>query len=192
MINSQAIPKDPELYGLMAEFEDPDELVEKTKRAYQAGYRRMDAFTPFPVHGLAEAMGLNRNWVPYIVLLGAILGGVAGFALQYYTSVIDYPINIGGRPLNSWPAFMIVTFEAAVLGAVSFGVFGMLALNKLPMPHHPVFSVPQFRQATRDRFFLCIMVTDPQFDLEQTRSFLTDLEPLNVEVIHQSATKIYD
>jgi hypothetical protein len=182
----------PDIFGLMAEFSDAEELVEKTKLAYEAGYRRLDAYTPFPVHGLPETLGLKRNWVPYIVLLGAIAGGVAGYLLQYYTSVISYPLNIGGRPLNSWPAFLVITFESAVLGAAFGAVFGMLALNKLPMPYHPVFNVPQFELASRDRFFLCIMVTDPKFDLDETRQFLECLEPQGVYEVPQADTKIYE
>lgn len=189
---SVAVDSKPDIFGLMAEFDDPDELVEKTRQTREAGYERFDAYTPFPIHGLSEAMGLERNWVPYIVLLGAILGGLGGFFLQYYTSVIDYPINIGGRPFNSWQAFMVITFECAVLGAGIFGLFGMLALNNLPMPHHPVFNVPTFEFASQNRFFLCIMVTDPKFDLEETEKFLQSLEPDGVYPVDQSATKIYE
>lgn len=182
----------PDVFGLMAEFSDPEVLVAKTRQAYEAGYRRMDAYAPFPVHGLSEALGLKRSWVPYIVLLGAIAGGVGGYLLQYYTSVIDYPINVGGRPYHSWPAFMVITFETAVLGAALAGVLGMLALNKLPMPYHPVFNMPRFILASRDRFFLCIMVTDPKFDPVQTREFLESLEPEGVYEVEQGATKIYE
>jgi len=182
----------PDVFGLMAEFSDPEVLVAKTRQAYEAGYRRMDAYAPFPVHGLSEALGLKRSWVPYIVLLGAIAGGVGGYLLQYYTSVIDYPINVGGRPYHSWPAFMVITFETAVLGAALAGVLGMLALNKLPMPYHPVFNMPRFILASKDRFFLCIMVTDPKFDLAQTREFLESLEPEGVYEVEQGATKIYE
>jgi hypothetical protein len=182
----------PDIFGLMAEFSDPEVLVAKTRQAYEAGYRNMDAYAPFPVHGLSEALGLKRSWVPYIVLLGAIAGGVGGYLLQYYTSVIDYPINVGGRPYHSWPAFMVITFEMAVLGAALAGVLGMLALNKLPMPYHPVFNMPRFILASRDRFFLCIMVTDPKFDPVQTREFLEGLEPEGVYEVEQGATKIYE
>lgn len=182
---------DLDIFGLMAEFADPDQLVEKTRQARQAGYEKMDAYTPFPIHGLSEALGISRDWVPYIVLLGAIAGGLGGFMLQYYASVVDYPINIGGRPFNSWPSFMVITFECAVLGAGIFGVLGMLGLNKLPMPYHPVFNVPRFELASRDKFFLCIMVTDPKFNREQTRQFLESLEPEGVYEVAQGATKIY-
>jgi len=183
----------PEYFGLMAEFANPEKLVASTRNAYQAGYRHMDAYTPFPVHGLSEALGIKRNWVPYIVLLGAIAGGVGGFMLQYWVATMAYPLNIGGRPLNSWPSFMVITFEMAVLSAGILGVVGMIALNKLPMPYHPVFSVPRFQLASRDRFFLCIFETDPRFDLRQTRQFLEELQPDGVyEVEQDPVTKVYD
>jgi hypothetical protein len=165
----------PALYGLIAEFEQPDELLEAARRAYAAGYRRMDAYTPFPVAGLSEAIGFRRTWLPFLVLCGGIIGCLGGFYFQYYVAVIDYPINIGGRPLNSWPSFIPVTFELTILCAALTAVFGMLALNGLPMPYHPVFHVPHFELATRDRFFLCIEAVDPQFEVQQTRQFLTTL-----------------
>ena len=190
---SAAQASGPEYFGLMAEFADPDELVEKTRQAYEAGYRHMDAYTPFPIHGLSEALGIRWNLVPYVVGLGALLGGIGGFMLQYWTSVIAYPINIAGRPLNSWPAFMVITFETAVLGAGIIGVVGMLALNKLPQPFHPVFRVPRFELASQDKFFLCIFETDPRFDLEETRSFLEGLNPEGVyEVEQDETTKVHD
>jgi hypothetical protein len=182
-----------EHFGLLAEFSDPDELVAKTRKAYEAGYRHMDAYTPFPIHGLSEALGIRRNLVPYVVGLGALMGGIGGFLLQYWTSVLAYPLNIAGRPLNSWPAFMVITFETAVLSAGILGVVGMLALNKLPQPYHPLFRVPQFQAASNDKFFLCIFQTDPRFDLEKTRVFLEGLEPDSVtEVEQDETTKVYD
>jgi hypothetical protein len=183
-----------ELFGLLAEFEEGEALVEAANQAYQAGYRQLDAYTPFPVHGLSDALRLDRqrNWVPYLVLLGAIFGGLAGYLLQYYTSAISYPINVGGRPLHSWPAFMVITFEGAVLMAALAGVVGMLFLNKLPMPYHPLFSVPRFELASRDRFFLCIMGTDPKFEVEGTKQFLESLNPTSVVEVEQGETKIYD
>jgi hypothetical protein len=183
-----------ELFGLLAEFEEGEALVKAANQAYQAGYRQLDAYTPFPVHGLSDALRLDRqrNWVPYLVLLGAIFGGLAGYLLQYYTSAISYPINVGGRPLHSWPAFMVVTFEGAVLMAVLAGVVGMLFLNKLPMPYHPLFSVPRFELASRDRFFLCIMGTDPKFEVEETKAFLESLNPNAVQEVEQGETKIYE
>ena len=165
----------PSIYGLMAEFEQPEELLEATQRAYTAGYRRMDAYSPFPVAGLADALGFHRTRLPLIVLIGGLIGCAGGYFLQYYAAVIDYPINIGGRPLNSWPLFVPVTFELTILIAALFAVLGMLALNSLPMPYHPVFNVPQFERATHDHFFLCIEARDPLFDAQHTRQFLATL-----------------
>jgi hypothetical protein len=175
----------PPIYGLLAEFNDPNELVAAVRRAREAGFRQMDAYTPFPIEELAEAMGMHSTRLPLIVLIGGIVGGVAGLLLQYWTSAIDYPINVGGRPFFSWPAFIPITFETTVLVAALSAVLGMLALNGLPMPYHPVFNVPRFALATRDRFFLCIEATDPQFDREGTRRFLERLVPREVsEVEH--------
>jgi hypothetical protein len=162
-------------YGLLAEFEAPEDLVSAAERAYADGYRHMDAHTPFPVHGLAEAIGFHTNRVPLLVLIGGIVGAGVGFFSQYWASVIDYPINVGGRPLNSWPAFIPITFEVTILVAALTAVLGMLALNGLPQPYHPVFNAPRFALATRDRFFLCIEATDPRFDPAATRKFLEDL-----------------
>ena len=165
------------LYGLMAEFDNPSDLLDAARRAHEEGYRRMDAYSPFPVHGLAEAIGFKRTLVPLLVFLGGAVGGIGGYALQYWISVIDYPINVGGRPLHSWPAFIPVTFELTVLVAALAAVLGMLALNGLPRPHHPVFNVPAFELATRNRFFLCIEAADPSFDGSQTKRFLESLKP---------------
>jgi hypothetical protein len=173
------------IYGLLAEFEAPEDLVSAAERAYADGYRHMDAHTPFPVHGLAEAIGFHTNRVPLLVLIGGIVGAGVGFFSQYWASVIDYPINVGGRPLNSWPAFIPITFEVTILVAALTAVLGMLALNGLPQPYHPVFNAPRFALATRDRFFLCIEAADPRFDPVATRAFLeglgakevTDVEP---------------
>src|SRR5574341_462309 len=170
-------------YGLMAEFDNPEALLGAARRAYAEGYRNMDAYSPFPVEGLAEAIGFYHTRVPFFVLLGGILGCLGGFYLQYWVSVIDYPINVGGRPLNSWPSFIPVTFELTVLVAALSAVLGLLALNGLPMPYHPVFNVPRFALATRDRFFLCIEATDPQFDREETRRFMERLVPREVSEV---------
>jgi hypothetical protein len=162
----------PKQYGLLAEFSDPAALLECARQARAAGYQRLDAFTPFPVEGLAEELGHRRTALPLIVLAGGIIGCVGGYFMQYWMAAIDYPLNIGGRPLNSWPMFVPVTFELTVLIASLFALLGMLGLNGLPRPHHPLFNVPEFALATRDRFFLCIEAADPRFESNQTREFL--------------------
>jgi len=154
------------IYGLMAEFDTPSDLVTAARQTHQAGYQKLDAYTPFPVEGLAEEIGFTKNGVPLVVLIGGILGGLSGYALQYWVSAISYPINVGGRPYHSWPAFIVVTFEMTILFAGLAAVFGMLALNGLPMPYHPVFNVPRFAFATKDRFFLIIFSTDPKYRTE--------------------------
>lgn len=167
-------------YGLLAEFADADALLAAARRTHEAGYRRTDAFSPFPVDGLAEAMGLQRTGVPAITLAGGILGGAGGFFMMWYANVVAYPINIGGRPLNSWPAWIPITFEMTVLFAGLAAVLGMLALNGLPRPHHPLFNVPGFHLSSRDLFFLCIEARDPHFDPQDTRRFLESLGPRSV------------
>jgi len=166
------------LYGLMAEFDSPETLLEASRRAFAEGFRRMDAYSPFPVDGLAEAIGFPRTRVPLIVLIGGIVGCIGGFWLQYWVSVIDYPINIGGRPLNSWPSFIPVTFELTILLAALAAFFSVLGLNRLPMPYHPVFNVKRFELASRNRFFLCIEAADKKFELERTRRFLDEIGSL--------------
>jgi len=173
----------PPIYGLMAEFSDLGELVHATRTAHESGYRYMDAYTPVPVEELGELLAGHRSRLPLLVLLGGILGGIAGFALCYWTSVIDFPINVGGRPFNSWPAFIPITFECTVLGAALVTVLGLLALNGLPMPYHPVFNVPRFALASRDRFFLCIEAADPKFDIDETWGFLSRMQPRQVSQV---------
>jgi len=167
-------------YGLMAEFDDVQTLVDAARQAREEGYTKMDAYTPFPVEGLAEEIGFHHSRLPMVVLAGGIIGAIAGFGMQYFASVIHYPLNIGGKPLNSWPAFIPITFEVTILFASLAAVFGMLALNGLPEPYHPVFNVQRFVFATRDQFFLCIESRDPKFDGERTRQFLQSLRPLEV------------
>jgi hypothetical protein len=163
------------VYGLMAEFETPTEILVAAKKAYAAGFRKMDAYSPQPVHGLSEAIGFEKDRVSLVCLVGGLLGLTTAYVLQYWINLIAYPLNIGGRPLHSWPSFIIVTFELTILfGGISAGI-GMLAMNGLPMPYHPVFNVPQFAAATRDRFFLCIEAVDPKFDMVETRRFLEGL-----------------
>ncbi|MFB3813203.1 MAG: DUF3341 domain-containing protein [Terriglobales bacterium] len=175
----------PPVYGLMAEFETPSALLRATRRAYSEGYRRMDAYSPFPIHDLPQALGLKKDAVPAVTLTGGLLGGLTAYMLQYWISTIAYPVNVAGRPMHSWPAFIIVTFEMTVLFAGIAAFVGMLALNGLPMPYHPVFNVEEFEAASRDKFFLCIEANDPRFDLDMTRDFLQGLGPVRVvEVPH--------
>jgi hypothetical protein len=171
------------IYGLMAEFEDPTSLVTATERAHHEGYRCMDAYSPFPIEELHEALGSRHTRLPLIVLIGGLVGCIGGYALQYWVSVITYPVNIGGKPLHSWPAFIPVTFECTILAAALSCVLGMLALNGLPMPYHPVFNLPRFALASRNRFFLCIESKDPKFDIEATRRFLETLNPREVSTV---------
>ncbi|MBZ5530367.1 MAG: DUF3341 domain-containing protein [Acidobacteriia bacterium] len=165
------------IYGLLAEFDNPTDLVHAAKAAYGAGYRKMDAYTPYPLEEAAEAIGSHHNRVPLITLVGAMLGMIGGYSLEYWVSVIAYPINSGGKPFHSWPSFIPVTFECAVLGASLAAVFGMLALNGLPQPYHPVFNAPNFTSASRDKFFLCIEAQDPNFSLSDTRKLLQTYHP---------------
>ncbi len=168
------------LYGLLAEFENPEELLAAVRQARQAGFRKMDAYTPLPVHGLAQELGFKGRKLPLIVLLGGLAGMIGGYGLQYWVSVIEYPLNIGGRPMHSWPAFIPITFETTILLAALATVLGLLALNGLPMPYHPVFNVRRFKLATRNRFFLCLEAADPRFDREATRQFLQGLNARGV------------
>jgi hypothetical protein len=168
------------LYGIMAEFADPESLLHAARSAYSVGFRHMDAFAPMPVEGLAEAVGFRTSWVQRLVLTAGILGASGGFGLCWWITVIAYPHNIAGRPLNSWPAYVAITFECMVLIACITAVVGMLALNGLPQPYHPVFNVERFARASRDRFFLCIEATDPMFDPDITRQFLENVNSLEV------------
>jgi ActD protein len=168
-------------YGVVAEFETAEQLIHAAESTRLAGYRRFEAYAPFPIEGLSEAIGLKRNAVPLITLIGGLAGGLGGFFFQLWVSAVAYPENIGGRSLNSWPAFIPVTFELTVLGASLSAVFGMLALNGLPRPHHPLFNVERFQKhATSDRFFLCIEARDPKFSLADSARFLQGLHAAHV------------
>ncbi|HKS74277.1 MAG TPA: DUF3341 domain-containing protein [Terriglobales bacterium] len=163
------------IYGLMAEFDSAQSLVDAAHKTHAAGYQKVDAYSPFPIEGLAEAIGFTKNRVPLVVLIGGLIGGLSGYLMQYWISAVSYPINIGGKPYHSWPAFIVVTFEMTILFGGLSAVFGMLALNGLPMPYHPVFNVPRFAFATKDRFFLIIFSSDPNYDPTRTRAFLEGL-----------------
>ncbi len=172
-----------QLYGVMGEFETAHAILDAAKKAREAGYRHVTAYTPIPVEGLAEAIGFRWTAVPLITLLGGLVGGLSGFAMEYWMSVVSYPLNIGGRPLNSWPAFIPVTFELTILGASLSAVFGMLALNRLPQPYHPVFNVERFARASTDRFFLCIESRDPKFQLAEAAKFLQSVSAQHVSEV---------
>jgi Protein of unknown function (DUF3341) len=172
----------PHLYGLLGEFDSPKQLMDAAKKVREAGYRRIDAFVPFPVEGLSQALGLGRkhDLVPVLALAGGFAGGLTGFFFQLWANVSSYPMDIAGRPLNSWPAFIPITFELTILGASLSAVFGMLALNKLPQPHHPLFNVERFKRASNDKFFLCIESHDRKFHLEETARFLQSINAQHV------------
>ena len=171
------------IYGVIAEFENPTALVAAARAAREKGYRKLDAYTPFPIEELTDALDLHHNRLPLIVLAGGIVGGILGYLLQYYVTVVYFPINIAGRPLHSWPSYIVITFELTILFAALSAVLGLLALCGLPMPYHPVFNVPRFALASRNRFFLCIQARDPLFDLHQTSEFLLTLEPREVSEV---------
>jgi hypothetical protein len=175
------------LYGFLAEFDDPEALKECIRRARKEGFKCMDAYTPFPVEGVPEELGVRHSKVPLIVLIGGLLGGLTGAFMQWYSSVYSYPLNIGGRPFNSWPSFVVITFELTILFGGLFGALGMLAVNDLPKPHHPLFNEPQFDRATQDRFFFCIEATDPKFDTDTTWTFLETLNPEGLYAIQDLA-----
>ena len=175
--------KRTQVYGTMAEFDSVNSLMDAANRTREAGYKKIDAYSPFPVEGLAEAIGFHRDEVPLVVLIGALLGGLGGYLLQYWISVVSYPVNVGGKPYHSWPAFIVVTFEMTILFGGIFAVFGMLALNGLPMPYHPVFNVPRFAFATKDRFFLIVFSSDPKYKPDEVRRFLDSLGPRSVSEV---------
>src|SRR5215471_9845268 len=174
--------RDP-IYGLMAEFDSAQELVDAAHKTHEAGYKKIDAYSPFPVEGLADAIGFHNNGVAFVTLVGGIIGGLSGFLLKEWVATITYPINVGGRPLNSWPSFVIVTFELTILFGGLSAVFGMLALNGLPMPYHPAFNVSRFAMASKDRFFLIVFSSDKKYDAVKTREFLERLGPKSISEV---------
>jgi hypothetical protein len=173
----------PKVYGLVAEFDDADKLVEVAERARIAGYKKMDAYTPFPIHGLSEAIGFHDVRMPWMIFAGGLTGAFVGYTLQWYTLTVDYTLNVGGKPFNSLPSFVPITFECTILFSALTAVFGMLALNKLPKPYHSIFNTPGFQRASQDRFFLCIEATDPQYDRNGTDAFLKSFSPLTISEV---------
>jgi len=172
-------------WGLLAEFETPDELVAAAERAREAGYRRMDAYTPFPIHGLSDAMAFRPTKLPLVVLAGGLVGCATALLMMWFSATIHYPINVAGKPLASWPMFVPITFELTVLFAAFSAVFGMLGMNGLPMPYHPIFNAPRFAFASRDRFFLCIESRDPKFREDEVKAFLAGLGAHDVEAVEE-------
>jgi hypothetical protein len=182
---SHAVTSTSSLYGLMAEFDSAQALLDAAHEVRAAGYTRTDAYSPFPIHGLAEAIGFNEHLVPKITLAGGIIGAVGGYGLEYWTQVIAYPMNIGGRPYFSWVSFIPPAFETTILCAAFAAGLSMIVLNGLPQPYHPVFNAPRFSLASQDSFFLVVEADDPKFDAEGTRQMLTSLHPREiVEVAH--------
>lgn len=179
MANENSAP----VYGLIAEFEDAKSLLKAAKEARSAGYKRIQAFSPYYVEGLGKTLGYNMNWMPWFVLAGITLGALGGFFLQYWLEVPQYAINVGGRPFNSWQAFMIITFEAGILGGGLFAALGMVFVSQLPLPYHPVFNAENFETASRSGFFLCIEAADNRFDGQWTRQFLQDQGPVKVSEV---------
>lgn len=172
------------LYGFLAEFRSSEALKQCIHEARAEGFRKVDAYTPFPVEGVAEELGIHHSPVPLIVLIGGLIGGLGGAFMQWYSSLYDYPLNIGGRPFNSWPSFVVITFELTILFAGLAAVLGMLAVNGLPKPHHPLFNEPRFDFVTQDRFFFCIEATDPKFDRTNTWQFLEKFKPEGIYAVH--------
>jgi len=171
------------IYGIMAEFDSATTLVEAARKTHDAGYRKIDAYSPFPVEELAEAIGFHTNRVALVTLIGAIVGGLSGYFMQYWMNGVNYPVMVGGKPPHSWPAFIPITFEMTILFGGISAVLGMLALNGLPMPYHPVFNVPRFAMATKDRFFLIVFSTDPKYNPATTRAFLESLQPRSISEV---------
>ena len=171
------------IYGMMAEFDSAQSLIDAAKRTHEAGYNKIDAYSPFPIEGLAEEIGFYHDEVPLVVLIGGIIGGCTGYLMQYWMAAVDYPLNIGGKPPHAWPAFIVITFEMTILFAGISAVFGMLALNGLPMPYHPVFNVPRFAFASKDRFFLIVFSSDKKYNAVETRRWLESFNPRSVSEV---------
>ncbi|HKK70446.1 MAG TPA: DUF3341 domain-containing protein [Candidatus Krumholzibacteria bacterium] len=180
-----AVTHGSKLHGMLAMFEDPADVVEAIHRTKEEGYSEFDTFSPYPVEEFADAQDAHHSWLPWIVLAGGVFGALLGWFLQFYTSTEVYPMNIGGRPFNSWPAFIVVIFECTILFGAFSAVFGMLALNGLPAPYHPLFNVESFKRASQDRYFLLIEAKDPRFDEQRTRDFMQSLGPNEVSPVEE-------
>lgn len=178
-----AHPDPTKVHGLMAEFMDPQAMLDAAEAVYAAGYRKYDAYTPFPISGMYEKLHFSPTWIQLLMLVGGLTGAGGAFLMMYYSSVLSWQWNIGGRPTNSWPAFIPTVFEVAVLVSMLVGFFGMLALNRLPRLYDPVFNVPSFRRASIDRFFLVIEAEDELFDLHRTGQLLRSLKPRRINVV---------
>ena len=173
------------IWGVLGEFETPEDLLQAARRATEVGYRRMDAYTPFPIHGLSDAMGFRPTKLPLLVLAGGLIGCASALGMMWFSATIHYPINVAGKPFASWPMFVPITFELTVLCASLFAVFGMLGMNGLPMPYHPIFNAPRFAFASRDRFFLCIEARDPRYQEDDVRAFLGGLNAKEVVAVEE-------
>lgn len=184
-VASEAIASDAELYALVAEFDSAEALMAAAERTRDAGYTKTDGYTPYPVEGLDDALGMRPSRLGWVVLIMGTLGGLAGFWMQWYANSIYYPLNIGGKPLNSWPNFIVITFESAVLVAALTAALFMLGRNGLPRPYHSIFNTPNFESVTRDAFFLAIEVRDEKFDLVETRAFLEGLSPTRLSEVER-------
>lgn len=182
-MSAHSAPEAAALHGLIAEFEEPDDLMAAAHKAYEAGYRRMDAYTPFPMEELAEVIGFHHTRLPLVVLICGLSGAVFGFMLQYFALGIDYPLNINGRALFSWQSFVPITFECTILFAALGAVASWILMNGLPQPYHPVFNAPNFERASQDRFFLCLEARDPKFNRQETQQFLESLNPTLVSEV---------
>jgi len=181
--HNDAFADAPRIYGVLGEFSSAEALINAARQVREAGYVYTDAYSPLPIRGLSEALGFHHTRLPLVVLTGGVLGGVGGYLMQYWMMAVDYPLNIGGRPIHSWVSFIPVTFELTILGAALAAVFGMLALNGLPQPHHPLFNVPEFSLASQNRFFICIEARDKQFELENASEFMRSIGATSVTTV---------
>jgi hypothetical protein len=183
-MGAHAISQEDLFHGTIAEFTDPDEILVAARKVRDAGYTHIDAYTPFPVHGLDEAIGFEDTRIKWIIGLAGVIGFATGMGLQSYVNLVDYPMNVGGRPNFSWPSFIPVAYECTILFAGLSAFFGALALNGLPRPNHPIFNAPNFDRASQDSFFLCVEGTDPQFDKAEVKRLLNGLNPVQVAEVY--------